>query len=147
MKNVELGVVKLVKKGQHYALDLQDNQKQLCQNLFEYCFNKKGGYLRVDFKVPRKKRSTGKNSQNSHLNGHIQQLAEDTGNSFDIVKAVVKDRAIDMGYPMLDGILQYDMMGLKKGQSETDCDTIECNILIESVHILSAEYGCILKEY
>lgn len=146
MASVKLGVVQLKKQGHHFALDLNDEQKQQCQTLFDICFNKKGGYVRVEFKTPARQRTTGKNSQNAHLNGHIQQICEDTGNGFDIVKSVVKDRAIEMGYPMLDGICKYNMIGLKMGQSEADASIEECAILIDAVHILADELNIRLKE-
>jgi hypothetical protein len=146
LASVKLGVVKLKKVGLHFGLDLNDNQKQQCQNLFDICVNKKGGYVRVEFKTPAKQRSTGANSQNAHLNGHIQQLCEETGNKFDIVKEVVKDRAIEMGYPMLDGVLKYNMIGLKMGQSESDSSVEECKILIDAVHIIADEMEFKLRE-
>ena len=149
MASVKLGVIKIVKKGQHYALDLNQEQKEQCQHLFDLCFNKKGGYVRAEFKTPAKQRSTGKNSQNSHLNGHIQQICEDTGNSFDIVKLAVKEQALDRGYPMLldkEGVPQVGLFNIRLGISEADSTVEECKILIDAVHLLAAEYDIRLRE-
>ena len=60
---------------------------------------KPGRMYRVEMKEMRAGRSTGWQSQNHHINGHIQQLCEETGNSFSTVKEYMKEQAIDMGYP------------------------------------------------
>ena len=149
MASVKLGVIKIVKKGQHYALDLNQEQKEQCQGLFDICFNKKGGYVRAEFKTPAKQRSTGKNSQGNHFNGHVQQICEDTGNEFAIVKLVAKEKALDMGYPMkLDkqGQPMTGMLDIRLGISEADSTVEECKILIDAVHLLAAEYDIRLRE-
>lgn len=149
MANVKLGVVKLKKQGQHYALDLNEPQKQQCQELFSLCDKLHNGYIRVEFKSPSKLRSTGKNSQNTHLNGHIQQICEDTGNDFYDVKIKVKEMAISRGYPILydeNGVPKTNLYGVILGISEADCDTYQCKLLIDCVHQLASELDIILKE-
>lgn len=149
MAKLELGVVRLVKNGIHYGLALTDRQKQLCQNHFKICDDKHNGYIKVTFSTPRKIRSTGKNSQNAHLNGHIQQICEDTGNEFDLVKLAVKEKAIDMGYPMLldsNGNTKRGFYGIRLAQSEADASVEECKILIDSVHLMAAELCITLRE-
>lgn len=149
MAKVELGVVKLIQKGRHYALDLNEQQKSICQNLFSLCAKKHNYYVRVKFSTPARARSTGYKSQNTHLNGHCQQIAEDTGNDFALVKLCVKEKAIDMGYPMLyddNGNPKVGMHGIRLAQSESDASTVECKILIEAAHLIAAEYGVNLIE-
>lgn len=149
MSKVELGVVKLIEKQGHYALDLSENQKQQCQDLFKKCAVKHNYYCRVKFSTPKRLRSTGKNSQNAHLNGHIQQICEDTGNEFDLIKLAVKERAIDMGYPMLldsNGNPKIGLYGIRLAQSESDSSTEECKILIDAVHLIASEMGICLRE-
>ncbi|MBQ3838130.1 MAG: hypothetical protein II814_13525, partial [Treponema sp.] len=79
-------------------------------------------------------------SQNHHLNGHIAQIAEETGQPFDMVKLAVKSIAIGMGYP-------FETIGsVAVAKSEALCSTEECGILIEAAHVLAADLGIILRE-
>ena len=108
----------------------------------------KTGTVHVLVETPRRHRTTGAGSQGNHLNGHIQQICEVTGNDFNDVKKYVKQMAIPMGYPMLmrRGIPVYDLWGQPVGISEKDCDTVQCGYLIDCSHRLAAELGIILKE-
>jgi hypothetical protein len=149
MPKVELGVVKLIKQGQHYALALTEQQKQVCQNLFAICDKKHNLYCRVEFSTPKRKRTTGEHSQNAHLNGHIQQISEETGNPFDLVKLMVKEQAIDMGYPMLlnsNGEPVTGLYGIRLAISESEASIEECKLLIDSVHLIAGELDIILRE-
>ncbi|MGB3465650.1 MAG: hypothetical protein WBA74_10280 [Cyclobacteriaceae bacterium] len=148
MAKLELGVVHLKSKtkSKGYTLDLNINQKDLCQSIFNKCVKDHGGYIRVTFSTPMKSRTTG---QNRHLNGHIQQICEDTGNSFELVKLAVKEIAIDMGYPMLldvNGNPVIGMFGIRMAQSESDSSTLECALLIDAVHLMADELNIKLKE-
>lgn len=97
------------------------------------CARKNGGYALVSVQPPR-------GSQNHHLHGHIAQIAEETGNSPEAVKVAVKFDAVGMGYP-------YKTIGGKiVPQSESECSTEECAILIEAAHVLAADLGIILRE-
>lgn len=108
----------------------------------------KTGMVHVLVETPKRRRTTGAGSQNAHLNGHIQQICEVTGNDFGDVKKYVKQMAIPMGYPMLKrrGIPVYDLWGQPVGISERDCDSAQCGFLIDCVHRLAAELGIVLKE-
>jgi hypothetical protein len=101
------------------------------------------GFVKVTVSTPARTRTTGENSQNHHLNGHIQYICQETGNDFDDVKKYVKQKAISMGYPMLerDGKVVLDMWGSPMGISEADSSVEECAILIEAVHQLASELG------
>lgn len=109
-----------------------------------------GGYYRVVLRTPMKKRSTGKNSQNTHLHDHIQQICEETGNDFADVKLYIKKQALAMGYPpMRDeaGEIVFSMMDHEPiPQSEAEASTTEAAILIEAAHMLAAEMEILLKE-
>lgn len=100
---------------------------------------------------PRRRRTTGRRSQNARINGHIQVIAAATGNDFDDVKMYVKQRAVSMGYPMLldeDGNVVVSMLnGSPLGQSESDCSVEEAKILIEQIHLLAASIPVILPEH
>jgi len=123
--------------------------KEELKEIYALSDKKFGGHVTITIETPRKPRTTGENSQSHHLNGHIQQLAVDTGMPFDSIKLEVKYLAVGMGYPMLykpDGAVQTDIWGRVMGISEADSSTQECAILIEATHQLASELGMILKE-
>ncbi len=96
-------------------------------------------YLKID--TPRKPRTTGKESQNTHVNGHAQQIAMETGQPFEDVKKRAKQGGLTMGYPILqdENGPVLDFWGEAQGISEADCSTEEAAILIEALHLLAAE--------
>jgi len=100
-----------------------------------------GDWYDVDIALPRRHRTTGDKSQNHRLNGFIQQICVDTGNEFDMVKMLVKMRAISRGYPFVT---------LKTGdrfpKSESESSVQECAMLIEEVEQMAAEEGIALIE-
>ena len=68
--------------------------------MLEHALREKGvaqAYVKLD--KPHRPRTTGEGSQSHHFNGHVQQIAEHTGNSFDDEKMHLKREAISMGYP------------------------------------------------
>ena len=69
------------------------------------------------------------------------QICNETGNSFNAVKLAVKQIAMEQfGYP-------FETVGKHiVPKSESDSDTVECNMLIEASHYLAAEEGIILRE-
>lgn len=121
------------------------------QTLFpeiEECARTCKGRVHILVEPEKRIRSTGPGSQGHHLNGHIQQIAMFTGQPFEDIKKYVKQRAIDMGYPMLKRLGQpvVDLWGQPVGISEADSTTAECALLIEQTHILASELGIILRE-
>ena len=99
-----------------------------------------GHYAIVKVDQIRKARSTGPGSQNRHINGHIQQIAQETGNDFYTVKVYCKTQALSRGYPV-------DVI---KGQivpwSEARIDTKQAAMLIDTIHQVASELGIILQE-
>ena len=82
------------------------------------------------------KRATGKNSQNAKLHGIIRQLAISTGNDFNVVKAVIKQRALNAGYPVA-----------KTAAGDVKiCTTVEESILIDTAYLIAAELGIYIEE-
>lgn len=105
------------------------------------CRDKYGDFVLVTIEPPKKPRTTGAHSQNHHLNGHIIQICNVTGSSYNAVKDEVKRIAVEnMGYPyeIVNGHIH------PKGESESSTD--ECAKLIEAAHVLAAELGIILQE-
>lgn len=105
------------------------------------CREKYNGYVLVTFQPPKKPRSTGKNSQNHHLNAHIMQICNETGNDYDTIKDAVKMIAVEkMGYPY------KTIAGKIVPQRERECSTTECALLIEAAHVLAADLEIVLQE-
>jgi len=103
--------------------------------------NKKVTQAYVKLGKPRKPRTTGDGSQSHHLNGHVQQIAEFTGDEFDDVKMEIKRRAIKRGYPF-----HTDSFGNAVPDSEANSSTVECGYLIDEAHEVAAFLNIKLKE-
>ncbi len=98
-------------------------------------------YALVTIEPPKRSRTTGEGSQNHHLNGHIMQICNATGNDYDFVKTAVKMKAVEnMGYPYME------FAGVIVPKPERESSTDECAKLIEAAHVIAAEYGIILQE-
>lgn len=98
------------------------------------------GYVRVQLSRPARPRTVGYNSQNHHINGHVQQIAHETGNEFEHVKHAAKQLALKRGYPfrLLAGqVVPY---------SETELDVSQAAMLIEALHEIAADMGLTLRE-
>ena len=119
--------------------DLRANER--IKRELRKCRDKNNDYVLVTIQLPKKPRTTGAHSQNHHLNGHIMQICNETGQDYDAVKYCVKMIAVEqMGYPyseMADHILP---------KPEHESSTDECAKLIEAAHILAADLGIILQE-
>lgn len=115
--------------------------RQALSNLLLTCKHKHNDYVSVKFEPPYKPRTTGARSQNHHLNGHIVQICNLTGNDYDAIKYCVKMIAVEqMGYPYTE------VSGHILPKAEKNCNTEECAKLIEAAHILAAQMGIVLKE-
>ena len=97
-------------------------------------------YLKID--RPKKPRTTGFRSGNSHFNGHCQQLCSETGDYFDDMKMNIKRKAIAKGYPT-----RLNSFGDLVPISEADSSTTEISILIETAHEVASFLNVNLKEY
>jgi hypothetical protein len=95
----------------------------------------------VKLGMPRKPRTTGDQSQSHHLNGHIQQIAQYTGDDFDDVKMEIKRRAISKGYPF-----RTDSFGNVVPESEANSSTVECGYLIDTAHEVASFLNVKLRE-
>lgn len=105
------------------------------------CRDKYGDYVLVTMQPPKRPRTTGEGSQNHHLNGHILQICNETGNDYDSVKDAIKMIAVEnMGYPYKT--IGKKIVPLRERESSTD----ECAKLIEAAHLLAADLGIILQE-
>jgi hypothetical protein len=109
--------------------------------LIEKSAAKNNGYVRIKISLPGRPRTTGEKSQNHRLNGFIQQICMSTGNDFDMIKVLIKMRAIDKGYPFLTL-----PTGDRYPKSESFSTVEECSLLIAETEQLAAEEGIRLKE-
>ncbi len=127
----------------HIAFDLPQDAgaREAIRRELERCRDKNNDFVLITMQPPKRPRTTGKESQNAHLNGHVMQICNETGNDYDTVKDAVKQLAVEqMGYP-------YKTIGGRiVPQRERECSTDECAKLIEAAHILAAELGIILQE-
>lgn len=115
--------------------------QEALRNILRTCQDKYSDYVSVTLEPPYKPRSTGKGSQNHHLNGHIMQICQFTGHSQKKIKDAIKMIAVEQfGYPFetIGGVV------VPKGESE--CNTKECAMLIEASHYLAAFLELVLKE-
>jgi hypothetical protein len=95
----------------------------------------------VTVRIGGRRRTTGYRSQNHHLNSHLQQICNETGDDFAATKWDCKMRAVKRGYPTIttkDGhVIPW---------SETDTDTVQCGMLIDTAHEIAAFLGVRLRE-
>jgi hypothetical protein len=123
------------------AILLTGDAKAQLNALLDKAEAKHNGYINVSIELPRRPRTTGERSQNRALNGYIQQICEETGNDFGVVKTEIKHRALRRGYPFLEknGIIMRDIYGREMGISEADSSVEECGLLIEEAIQLASE--------
>lgn len=125
--------IDIVIKADTDGIKIPDAYQMAFKNLLAFCHKNRGGYLRITLAPPFKRRSTGAGSQNHHINGHCQQIANETGEDFDVIKMEAKRKAIKYGYRT-----RIDMFGNTVPVSETDIDTTEAGYLIEALHEIAA---------
>ena len=94
----------------------------------------------VKFSRPKRPRTCGPKSQNSHAWGHCAQIAQSLGMEVYEVEYIAKYRAIKRGYPV------FAHLGMMVPKSQADIDTVECGYLIEECHQIAAENNIILTE-
>ena len=144
MKQIILPAVRRINDAIGYLrFQLNLEQDTMLRKLFVHyeIIKKKPPYYKLTITQPYKPRTTGWKSQNHHINGHCQQIAMETGNSFSAVKERMKELAIDRGYP-----IETLPDGSIKPKSETEISTEEAGYLIDTIHQFAAEWGIILQE-
>ena len=136
-------VLKRIFYAGHIAFDLPQDAgaREAIRRELERCKNKNNDYVLVTMQPPKRPRTTGENSQNHHLNGHIMQICNETGSSYNAVKDEIKWIATEeMGYPY------EEINGHIHPIGESESSTDECAKLIEAAHVLAADLGIILQE-
>lgn len=136
-------VLKRIFYAGHIAFDLPQDAgaREAIRRELERCKDKNNDYVLVTLQPPKRPRTTGKGSQNHHLNGHIMQICNETGNDYDTIKYCIKMLAVEqMGYPY------KTVAGHILPQPESESSTDECALLIEAAHVLAAQLSIILQE-
>lgn len=115
--------------------------QEALKKVLRLCRDKNNDYVSVTLSRPYRPRTTGPHSQNHHLNGHIMQICEETGNDYETIKYCIKMTAVEqMAYPYTT------LAGHIWPKGERDASTEDCAKLIEAAHILAAQLGIILRE-
>ena len=136
-------VLKRIFYAGHIAFDLPQDAgaREAIRRELERCRDKNNDYVLVTMQPPKRPRTTGENSQNHHLNGHIMQICNETGRSYNAVKDEIKRIATEeMGYTY------EEINGHIHPIGESESSTDECAKLIEAAHVLAADLGIILQE-
>ena len=97
---------------------------------FAYLFQKVGtkAFWRIGFEKYYKRRTTGRHSQNNHLWGHADQIAEETGDS---KEEVLRDACLrTQGYPFHISKLT----GKPSPESTSKATTEQAAAVIETLH-------------
>jgi len=131
----------IIIKASENGIKIPDDYKQAFLDVIKYSDKHRGGFLRVIITMPFKHRSTGEKSQNHAINGFVQQIANSTGEDFDVIKMHAKRSAIKRGYPIRD-----DLFGDVQPLSETEIDSEQAGFLIEELHMIADFLGIKLKE-
>jgi len=141
---IELYNILRVRTGSRNVLQffVDDVQSHVLANILRN-EKEKNPDMRYDiFMYNERPRTKGWRSQNHRINGHCQQIAQETGNSFRAIKEHMKKEAIDRGYPfetLPDGSTQP--------KSEADISVEEAILLTDTINQFAAEWGIVLKEY
>lgn len=142
MSGVTITMKRIEQRGViSFEVPREPELQEAIRNVLRACRDKNNDYVAVTLARPYSPRTTGPKSQNHHLNGHIMQICEVTGNDYETIKYCIKMTAVEeMGYPFntIDGHVFP--------KRERDCNTEECAKLIEASHVLAAHLGIILRE-
>ena len=91
---------RLAEGGVFLEFPQNEGLKEALKKAALQCEQKANGWALITLQPPKRPRTTGEGSQNHHLNGHIGQIALETGNGQTAVKLVVKELAVEQfGYP------------------------------------------------
>lgn len=112
--------------------DLTDQTTlQQLADLWDKALAKHGGYATVTIELPKRPRSTGYRSQNSHVQGHCESIAEQLGYEQTQVYDAIKRMAVGtFGYPTH----MNEMDGVEEPKPQRFATVEEANLLIKMCH-------------
>lgn len=124
-------------------LEVQDfGARRGVKDVVELCEKKYSSYIHIEASPPYRKRTTDVGGQNRHIWGHLQQIANETGNDVADVEEYIKMKAVKRGYPYHVNKLTGQM----KPDSMRTINTVQAGCLIDELHQLAAELGITLDE-
>jgi hypothetical protein len=128
---------------------VHDNQIDAVRGFLAHCEKRTTNY-ELTIAPPKRRRTTGKRSQNARINGHIVLIAFETGNDFSDVKMYIKRRAVRRGYPVITNAEGEIVPSMIDGEpipiSESDASIEDAKLLIDEINQLAAELGIVLPE-
>ena len=131
-----------IKDGRHHLdFELPKTHVEMFLNIAQRAKERRIHQLYLKTGLPRKIRTTGYRSQNTHAWSHALTIAEHTGDYDSEVMAECKRRAVSWGYPT-----KVDSFGNTMPISEKDSSTVEYSYVIEELHKVASEMGVQLKE-
>ena len=125
----------------HICFEAPIENQEALRRVLRVCRDKYNDYVSCTFSPPYKPRTTGEGSQNHHLNGHIMQICNETGNDYETIKYCVKMIAVEQF-----GLSYTEIAGHIVPKRERDCNTEECGKMIEAAHYLAAQLSIVLRE-
>ena len=106
---------------------------------------KKVNQAYVKLGYPRKPRTTGKRSDNTHIHGHASEIAQCVGESKN--KIIMDAIDIAMGMMGREFPTHIDYKGDVIPDAEPDWDTRTAHYVIEGLHKIASMIPCKLTEY
>jgi hypothetical protein len=125
----------------HICFEAPIENQEALRRVLRVCRDKYNNYVSCTFSPPYKPRTTGEGSQNHHLNGHIMQICNETGNDYETIKYCVKMIAVEQF-----GFSYTEVAGHIVPKRERDSNTEECGKMIEAAHYLAAQLSIVLRE-
>lgn len=111
--------------------------KAAIKGLSDLCFQKYGGYMKLEISPPYRARTTGPGSQNNKFWLLATLIANKIGDDIKDVERELKQRAISKGYPYHISTIT----GEPVGESMTKVDTVQMSYLIETAEEVCAFLG------
>ena len=152
--------VRRVKTGSKMQLCFEFPDPETAENFWMRAFKyekdtgdgtaQRGSEFRVTVRKPKQRRSTGRKSQNTHINGHVQEICETLGTDFEDTKVYLKRVALAQGYPFMRdraGDIVYSMMDKEPlPEHESEVSSEDAAVLIDAIHQFAAEHLIELTE-
>jgi hypothetical protein len=140
---VEILRAQRIKTGSHLLVTFQVDgyYRPFLAKLFRAGSQKTDDRYTLKIDLPRRPRTTGEGSQSHHINGHVQQIAMETGASFQAVKEYAKAEAVSEGWGFTT-LPNGDVLA----NSESTATVEQASVLIEVLHRLAAEWSIHLVE-
>jgi hypothetical protein len=133
----------------NFGFRIPPNDKPSYNAVLEKCIKARNGWATIKITLPRRYKSTGKSSQNSHFHGHCAQIALETGHSAAYIKEWCKSLAVDKGYPQATtdkGVKLFDRHADPIGMTFGNATVEEAKMCIDVSHELAIDLGIKLYE-